>query len=179
MQAVRTANNRGIKPIKPIGGFDVVSAKNQSHYKMTQTYTSGTLYRIYISNNQPAYVYAIGTDLTGKLTKIFPRSPNESAALTYKKNNIAIPNENYWIQFDNTQGTDYLCVLYSKEALDIDNLMYKIESGNGAFFDRLCNALGNKFAKPENIEYNSGEIRFRASSNGRIIVPVIVEIEHR
>lgn len=57
-------------------------------YKTTQPYASGTRFRIYISNNEPAYVYAISTDLSNEITKIFPYNDSISAALTDNKNDV-------------------------------------------------------------------------------------------
>lgn len=92
---------------------------------MNKAYKSGTKFRIYISNNEPAFVYAFGTDLTGELYPVFPRKPGISPALTYKQNNVAIPDEDHYIEMDNTTGTDYLCVLYSLNPLDYEEIQRK------------------------------------------------------
>ena len=111
-------------------GLTVVSAKIEpgplTLYRILQPYTSGTRFRIYISNDQPAYVYAISTDLSNEITKIFPYADGISAALTDKKNDVAIPDEDHFIEFDNKPGKDLLCVLYSRDELNINDLVQKI-----------------------------------------------------
>ncbi len=78
-------------------GSGMLASLSGKKYVMNQSYVSGTRFRIYISNNEPAYVYAIGSDNTKKVFKIFPYKYNISAALTYKQNNVALPDEDHYI----------------------------------------------------------------------------------
>lgn len=148
-----------------------------NHYKLSSSYNSGTKYRVYISNNEPAYVYIISSDLQNNVSKIFPPDNTTSAHLPYKQNNIAIPDESWYIQMDNTIGTDYICVLYSTEQLDINDVITKIKSGSGSFYDKVNYALGNKIVPSSNINYNNSSISFSAEST-KTIVPIITEIIH-
>lgn len=147
-------------------------------YKLTDSYISGTRYRIYVSNQQPAYVYIIGSDLTSSISKVFPPTEQISAALTYKSSNIAIPDERYYIEMDNTIGTDYMCVLYSKNALDINALIAKMTYVQGSFYTRVKAALGDKMIPREDMRCAKNNISFQAQSN-QTVVPIIVEIPHR
>lgn len=55
------------------------------YYRMKDSYPSGTKFRIYITNNQPAFVYAFGSDqTTAKNFTIFPHNSKTSAALNYE-----------------------------------------------------------------------------------------------
>src|SRR5690606_31041502 len=112
-----------------------------TRYKASQAYPSGTRFRIYISNNEPAYVYAISTDLSNEITKIFPYEAGISAALTDKRNDVAIPDEEHYIAFDNNPGKNFLCVLYSKNELNIDDLVGKIALAQGSFNEKVFSVL--------------------------------------
>ena len=147
------------------------------HYKLTNGYTSGTKYRVYISNNEPAYVYIISSDLQNNVSKIFPPDNTTSAHLPYKQSNIAIPDESWYIETDNTVGTDYICVLYSAEQLDIDVIISKIKNGSGTFYDKINSALGTKTVPQTNINYGNNEISFLAESQ-KTVVPIVTEITH-
>lgn len=147
-------------------------------YEMDQAYTSGTLFRLYISNNEPAYVYAFGSDLSKKNFAIFPHAKNISPYLGYKENNVAIPDEEHYVRMDDTQGKDFFCVLYSKDPIDIDQVMKKMEVAPGNFKERLFKVLENQLVKPDQIQYENSQIAFKGSSAKASIVPVIVEIEH-
>ena len=79
---------------------------------------------------------------------------------------------------DNTTGTDIFCLLYSKIELDIDLVVSDLANSTGTFNQRLKNILGSDLVKFEDIEFNQNNIEFSARSQGKSIVPVIVEIEH-
>lgn len=147
-------------------------------YSIAEEYISGTRYRIYISNNEPAYVYVIGSDLKNNVSKVFPPTDNISAALTYRSNHIAIPDETYYVEMDNTIGKDYMCVLYSKDVLDINDIVNKIKSEDGSFSEKVRNVISDKMATTNDIRYVLNNIGFSAKTE-KSVVPVIVEIKHK
>ena len=149
------------------------------YYKLEGSYISGTRYRLYISNKEPAYVYVIGSDLKNSVTKIFPPNNHISAALVYQSNDIAIPDENWYIEMDNVIGIDYVCVLYSRDELPIDDIVKKIKAKSGSFFDKVTRVLSDKIAPAKTINYDISSINFSVRNTGKIIVPVIVEIDHK
>ncbi len=159
-------------------GFSMKAQYNGSYYNMTKAYSSGTNFRIYISNKQPAFVYAFGSDETKKVFQIFPHKPGISAALTYKQNDVAIPSENHYIQMDNTIGNDYLCVLYSKSPLNIKDIMQKIENQYGTFNEKVKKVIGSKLVNSSNITYSKSEIGFDAKSKGKSVVAIILKTKH-
>jgi hypothetical protein len=158
---------------------EFVSSKgNLGYYKLKEAYTSGTKFRLYISNNQPAYVYAIGTDETQKIFSIFPHQAGISAALNYESNNVAIPDEKNLIRMDNTVGKDYLCVLYCKDELDIESIKSQLEQLDGSFVNKINTVLKNKLVSSTTSQFSSSEVKFTAESGGKTVLAVIVEIEH-
>ncbi len=147
-------------------------------YKLNNPYKSGTLFRLYISNSAPAYVYAFGYDAGKKTFTIFPYAKNISAALNYAKNDVAIPDEDHYIQTDNTTGKDYLCVLYSKNKLDIDDIKSQIENTYGSFKDRVYYVLKNQLISEKLIQFNQKKISFSVKNNKKNIVATIIETVH-
>jgi len=147
-------------------------------YNINQPYSSGTQFRLYISNNEPAFVYAIGSDNTGKIFQIFPHDQGISPALTYKQNEVPIPDEDHYIQMDNTVGTDYLCVLYCKKPIDFITIVRKIEQQTGTFSQKIKKALMQDLVATADVEFATNEISFKAKSNGKSIVALIVETQH-
>lgn len=147
-------------------------------YKISGEYISGTRYRIYISNNEPAYVYVIGSDLQNNVSKVFPPNDRISPALTYKSNNIAIPDENWFVQMDNTVGKDYVCVLYSAQELDINTIISKIRSGYGSFPEKVSAALSGKIVPASDVRFSQNSISFSASTN-KSVVALIAEVVHK
>ena len=167
-------------------GLKVVSSKRYATtpgpitiYKTPEPYKSGTQFRMYITNNEPAYVYAISSDLTTEVTKIFPYEEGISAALTDKRSDVAIPDEDHYIEFDDKAGRDFLCVLYSKTELNIDELVKKISSQQGSFNDRVFKVIANDIVSPKNIQFSADKISFKAKSMGKKLVALMVELDHK
>ena len=147
-------------------------------YKAKGKYISGTRYRVYLSNDAPAYVYIVGSDLENHVTKVFPPADNISPALVYSSNNMALPNENYYISMDNTQGKDYLCMLYAARELPINDIIKRIRFAQGSFAEKLVSALSEFGLAPAgDISYNKTDVSFSATTKG-IVVPMVVEIAH-
>lgn len=148
------------------------------YYRASDGYLSGKKFRLYVSNNEPGWVYVLGSDLTNNVTKLFPYSDNTSALLDYNQNNIAIPDESHEFQFDNVAGTDYFCVLYSQEELDIDRVIKNIRDASGSFYEKLISAMGTKLVPKEDIVYTPDKIKVSGKSNS-VVVPLVVEINHK
>jgi hypothetical protein len=154
------------------------SEKTIPCYRMKKSYESGSRYRIYISNNEPAYVYVIGSDLSNSVSLAFPPD-DKTSALIDKSSNIAIPDETWSIEMDNTIGTDYVCVLYSENALPIHNTVKKIKAAAGNFYDKIRFALSADMISAKEINYSQNVVRFDVKGTGKTVVPVIVEIGHK
>ena len=153
------------------------TSNNTRVYKVPKSYPSGTRYRILLSNNEPAYVYVLGSDLTGRPELLFPPTPQVSPALVYASNNIAIPDEQWYIETDNTVGTDYLCILYSQTELSINDIVSSISTMSGTFEQRVDAVLGSKRVPDNEISFGSSKISFSSASK-RTVVPIFVEIPH-
>jgi hypothetical protein len=147
-------------------------------YRMNQSYASRTQFRLYLRNNEPAYVYALATDNTHKMVVLFPNKPNISPALNYKGNEVALPAENKYITMDNVKGTDVFCLLYSKEPLEIQTICRQMEAQTGTFFQRLYKTLSDKLVAPEHLSYYNDSVKFEINSHGKSVVPIVVQIPH-
>ncbi len=148
-------------------------------YRMDKAYTEGTQFRLYLRNNEPAYVYAMAMDNTNQAVVLFPYKPTISPALNYKNNEVALPSETKYIQMDNVRGTDVFCLLYSKQPLDIQAITQRLGQETGTFFQRLYKTMGNKLVDRQYLRYYNQRIRFEVKSQGTgFVVPIVVEIPH-
>ncbi|MBR4268008.1 MAG: DUF4384 domain-containing protein, partial [Bacteroidales bacterium] len=146
---------------------------------MDNTYKSGTRFRIYVGNNQPAYVYVFGTDLSNKVYHIFPQSRLISPYLDYVNSRVAFPDEKHWIEMDQTTGTDYLYVLYSLVPLNIYQIEEKMEQIKGDFENKLFTVLGPKtFSLNEAESSGTSTFRFNAMSVKKETLGVVVKFSH-
>jgi hypothetical protein len=171
----------GAISFKLISGEPVKLITKENYFQTEEPLLSGTRFNLTLSNNEPAYVYAIGSDLTFKCQIIFPFNNNINPYLPYKQNNIALPGEGYNFQLDTTLGKTYFLFLYSPVKLDIDSISKNIEYSNGNFYDRIQNVLGEKLVNKKDINLNlesSGEIHFTSQGGNTNMVALLVEIIH-
>mgnify|MGYP002621575436 FL=1 len=148
--------------------------------EIDKSYKGGTRFRVYVGNNQPAYVYVFGSDLTNKTYHIFPQSRLVSPYLDYVNSRVAFPDEKHWIEMDNTDGTDYLYILYSLVPLNIDKIEQEMEKIEGDYENKLFKILGPKtFSLNETEKSGSSTFRFNALSVKKETLGVVVKINHQ
>ncbi len=148
------------------------------YYLMEDEFLSGKRFRLEVSNEEPAWVYVIASDKTNHVNILFPYDNNISPFLNYSKNDIAIPGETHEFELDEVDGTDYFCVLYSQDKLDIHDIANRIHTSDGSFYQKLRKVLGDSLAPQEDIRYIRNYIGFSAKTN-QPIVPLVVEITHK
>lgn len=151
--------------------------KGITNYRAKDSYLSGKKFHLYVSNNEPAWVYVIESDQKNNVTKLFPSADNISAHLTYSSNNFAIPDEKQEFQFDTSEGTDYFCVFYSQKELDINKIINDITRTKGTFYEKIRTVIGNDLVPVSDIQYDKDHLGFSAKSD-KTLVPLIVEIPH-
>ena len=157
-----------------------VTFDRQGFYRTTSSYPSGTDFRFLMTNHHPAYVYAFSSDTSNRGTeRIFPLR-GVSPVLDYTDSTIAWPGENDWIRLDENTGTDYLVVLYSKEALDIAAIERRFTSERGTFPERVARAVGQNFIPYNEVQYNNSRMEFSAmSGNPKAVFGLLLAIDHQ
>jgi hypothetical protein len=157
-----------------------VEYNREGYYKTRSSYTSGTDFRFLMTNRYPAYVYAFAADSSTPGTeRIFPLK-GVSPVLDYTDSTIAWPGETDWIRLNNVTGTDYLVVLFSKQALDIDAIQRRFASERGSFPERVAKAVGPDFIPYSNAKYETDVIQFSAQSyDAKAVFGLLLAIDHR
>jgi Papain family cysteine protease/Domain of unknown function (DUF4384) len=157
--------------------FKIVE-ENKSTYYAPQPYSTGTKFRLIFENKQPAFVYVIGFGTNSqKATPIFPFE-GFSPYLDYSLNEVMIPDDDFWIELDDKIGIDYLCILYSKEEIDINMVCKNIEQKGKKLIVNLKNALKNKLIEGSKIKFENNEVKFDAKNVENSVIPIIIEINH-
>jgi len=164
----RYNSNQGM-PVRFVDGY----------YRTLDSYPSGMEFRYLLGNNKKAYVYAFAGDSSSNATtNIFP-AEGISPVLDYGESIIAFPGEFTWISLDDRAGTDYLVVLYAKEALKINEIRRNFENARGSFPARVAAAVGSNFIPIEKAQYESNEMRFSAqSANPKAVFGLLLAIGH-
>lgn len=163
-------------------GQHMLATWTPAGYRLNKPYRSGTRFRLYLNNRTPAYVYAIGSDLSHKTYTVFPYATGVSPFLNYTQSSVAIPNEQKHIRLDNNTGTDYICILYSKRPLDLQAIKRNIANQNArySFQEKVRRVLGGQLMSPEEMQYqkNTGRIAFSATSTVNSVAALFVQWTH-
>ncbi len=163
-------------------GLKLAQVDNMT-YNVANSYPSGTLFKIKFTSNQPAYVYVIGTDAKkSPLSELFPDpEANISALLDFKSEvAISIPEGNQYIQMDENPGEDYLCVIYSKQEIDVSAIKETLAKNPTKSFVKIVKeSLGDKIVDDKDIVFEKNKIAFKSASNNKTAVPVFIKIKHK
>jgi hypothetical protein len=159
-------------------GFEYPVKKIGHGYQTQKDIKAGSAFRIYIKNPEPAYVYAFGFDKTEKVFPIFPHKAKVSPYLSYTTNEVALPDEQHFIQADETLGKNYICILLSKKPIDINNVYKTIENTQGNLQNRINTALGSQLMKTSDITYAQTKASFSAESKQGNTAYIILEANH-
>lgn len=165
--------------------FNIVKAtkneKLKTTYSIDKPYSSGTQFRIYLKSKQRGYVYLIGYGGSDKSVNMLYPFSNYSPFFNYTNSEIAIPNEDYYIQFDNNPGQDVLCVLYSTEQLDINSIINQAKSNGNDFVANVKKALQSKMFNGSEVTFKNGKIAFDATSTNASskVVPIFISVNHQ
>jgi hypothetical protein len=147
-------------------------------YRLERPYASGARFRVLVTSDGPAYVYVLASDLTRKVYRLFP-GDGGSAHLAYRENELAIPNEEEYLQLDERPGTDYFCVLYSTRRLDFSALVRRMERAPGDFSARVQAALGEQSIPQTDVRYAlTGDVAFSTRSSRGSVTSILIEIPH-
>lgn len=162
-----------------VSGRTMEAERAGGHYRLRDPWPSGTRFRVEVANTHAAYVYALGGDLTHRYVPLFPY---EDTMSSHVGANAALsmpgPTERFFTRMDDTEGTDFYVVLYAREPLDVDRIARSMTNGQGSTMERLHAALGRDRVADDDIALRDDRIAFEAKSRDRVVVPLVVEIEH-
>jgi Papain family cysteine protease/Domain of unknown function (DUF4384) len=149
-----------------------------SQYKTVQSYRSGTKYRLFIDLTEPTYLYVLSADLTGQISKLFPADETMSAYISNPNARIALPDEKWSIELDQTKGKDYTFLLYSKEAQPIDQLLTQWNAQRGAAITKISKTFSDKMQPSNVLNLDKKQMSFRTTLDSKNIILLTLEMEH-
>lgn len=147
-------------------------------YKIKEKLISGTRYTAYITCNEPAYVYMIGSDLDNNVSQLFPPEGENISPAVDAANDFALPGEDMFYELDDNTGKEYYCLLFSSKELDIKSITEKVKARRGEFTDVISNVLKEDGLVINESIYSKEKMSFKTVTKGSI-VPLIVELSHK
>jgi len=159
-------------------GNEVSLRLREGYYESNDTYRTGTLLRLMISNQEPIFVYAFSLDLSGNSQIIFPK--DQTAPLLHPSQQTILPDEQHYIQLVNDNAIDYFCILYSKEKLHLPSLINQLENTEGSLQERLNKVLGSKMIPAHQVSFQEiASIKFVAKAERAVVLPLIIAVKKR
>jgi len=152
-------------------------------YNMLHSYPAGTMFNISFTSSQPVYVYILSTDShRSPLTQLFP-DPGVSALLDFKSEvAVTIPDpgdKNPYIGLDDTPGEDYMCVIYSKDPLDMNAISNSFQNNpDKSFMSVVKEALADKIVDENEVTFEKTKMAFKSASTTHTAVPVFIKVKH-
>lgn len=172
----------GLKVLLSDGEYIEATYQENGVYKLNKSLSSGERFRLYLNSSSPTYLYSINIGSKGEIGKIFPYSEEISPILNYKNNDVPIPSEDKHMRLDGVSGKEYLCLIYSKKSVDIDNVIFNLstQNKNNSLYQKFEVCFGNSLIPLNEINYNtdSNDVRFSATSNSQDVLVIIIEIDH-
>ena len=168
--------NLGVRLADRSRNWNVAGGGNHT-YRIVPNLVSDSEMRMYLTSEQAAYVYMLGTGAVDRsVTTLFPVD-NISPALNYTNSEIALPSEDHYFKMDNTTGKNYIIIIFSKSKLSIDNLKNKVATGSGSLGQKLRTALSGMLIPSNHIDFETNEIKFKAEQNssGKKAFAMIIE----
>ncbi|OAV44974.1 DUF4384 domain-containing protein [Lewinella sp. 4G2] len=154
------------------------SAPAAPAYRMREAYPSGTRFRFYLETKVEGYLYAFASDLSRQVNRIFPYD-NSVSPLVGRNSIIPFPADTKVIRMDNNPGTDYLMVLFSQQALDVNKLELRMAEVEGGLATKLRAALGDALIDPSQINYAANQVGFEVvGETAGTVVPILIELRH-
>jgi hypothetical protein len=92
---------------------------------------------------------------------------------------IPDPSGKSYCILDSTAGTDYICILISRDEVDIPSLFHDMGNVSGSPFERIFSALGAGCVPAQGIQSSAaGPLRFWSSSGEKSFLPLVFAIQH-
>ena len=158
--------------------FDMDFNTATGEYETENSYASGSFFRFYVTNENPAWLYAISTDNTGEIYEIFPHADTVSAFVSANNSTLAFPDEEHFIKMDDKTGTDVFCIIYSKKKIDYQKFVAEMKSSSGSLRSRVTDYFGEALIASDLVEYDLEEVSFEAKSGIHTVLPIFINIKH-
>jgi C1A family cysteine protease len=150
-----------------------------SNYTLAQNYSGGTKFKIKFTTNAPAFIYIFSIDDNKIVSSLFPYAENVSPAVNSTNATIYLPSEQKHYTLNADANRDRICVLYSKTAIDFDNLKSKISNATSSVYETIAALYKNQIIPVKNINFKQDQISFSSNAAEQELVCFFVDMNHK
>jgi C1A family cysteine protease len=150
-----------------------------SDYRLSENYPGGTKFKIKFTTNAPAFVYIISIDDNKVVSTLFPYADNVSPAINSTNATIYLPSEEKHYTLNGDASRDRICVLYSKTAIDFENLKTQISKAPATFYETIMTMYKSRLIPLKNINFNDGQISFNSNAAEQEVICFFIDMNHK
>ncbi len=173
MPVLRTAINSNSSAVTDDSKADF------SNYTLTDSYSGGTEFKIKFTTNAPAFVYIFSVDNNKVVSRLFPYADNVSPAINSTNATIYFPLDNKHYTLNADAERDKICILYSKTAIDFNDLKTKILNSSSGIYETIKGLFTNQIIPVKNINFKNDQVSFTTPAGEQQLVCVFVDMNHK
>ena len=140
-------------------------------------------FKIEVSNSEPCYIYVFGQETDGSVYLLFPYlKPNETSSKYSPYCGIVgtrhFPSGKASLRPDENGNQDFMAVVVSKNQIDYNSVLSKINNQTGNFETKLKKTFSKM--QFENPQFQKGKttVGFKAkSSQSQYLLPIVIAID--
>ena len=150
--------------------------KNLGYYKLNGSYATGTKFKSVVKVNQNVFFYAIGFDQEWNNAELYPNEKNGIYPwLEDDRKTIKLPVEaDEFIKLEPPAGKNYLCLIFSGQYIDVEDIKYKLKEGKGDFVQRY---YSGPLKDPNVLNWKQNSIELEGDFYRDSLWFIIVEID--
>lgn len=156
--------------------------REEDIFRFVRSYRTNDAFRIQVQLGQECYVYAFACDsASARPTLIFPDSAITLINYLQRDTLLKIPDPSgrSYCAFDSAEGTEYLCLVFSRGQVDVRTFFHDMECVAGSCVERVVSALGGDCVPWEEIESTQGEgACWWTLNKDRSIVALVFALTH-
>ena len=150
-----------------------------SNYTLSENYSGGTKFKIKFTTNAPAFVYIFSIDNNKTVSTLFPYADNVSPAINSTNATIYLPSEEKHYTLNGDANRDQICVLYSKTAIDFNNLKSKISTSSSNIYETMSALYKNQIIPVKKINFKDNQISFVSTAAEQELVCFFIDMNHK
>ncbi|MEO6733506.1 MAG: C1 family peptidase [Ferruginibacter sp.] len=174
-------NDVAIMPVlRSNAGPSVLSNDNKpfAEYSLVEKYPAGQKFKIKFTTNAPAFVYIFALDDKQMVSTLFPYAANISPAINSTDATVYLPSEAKHYKLNGDASRDKICVLYSKTALDFDNLKSKISIPASDIYEVIKTLYKERLIPVKNISFKDDKINFSSLAAEQELLCFFIDLNH-
>jgi hypothetical protein len=155
----------------------------KNYWCIKEPLRSGSQFEMSVQNQVGCYMYAFATGASKQVDVLFPNQPNRKRvnAFVAGGKTVRLPAGAQAFTLDDKIGTDMMCILYSKNRLNVDEMAQKMQQQhrNMPFIKAVETVLGSQLIQNENVTFGSGKTKGIQSKDkkGQVLM-VMVAVQH-